>query len=116
MVVVVGPLRWRAVAVPLVPIFPSSTGQVELRAAAGFVDKMGTGNVNFADFLALMAKRVADSESPAACVAAFKVRFAAPLSFVCVCCPSWVQLPQWRLLLRMPHTTHACLIVDSSVL
>ena len=34
---------------------------------------MGTGNVAFADFLALMAKRVADSESPAACIHAFKV-------------------------------------------
>ncbi len=47
--------------------------QAELRIAATHVDKLGTGNVAFADFLALMAKRVADSESPAACVNAFKV-------------------------------------------
>jgi Ca2+-binding EF-hand superfamily protein len=51
----------------------SSAAQGELKVAATNVDRDGNGSVVFADFLALVAKRVADSESPSACVSAFKV-------------------------------------------
>ena len=69
-------------APPAVPC-PSAVAiwflQTEVGTLVAEVEKSGSKHIELQDFLNIMARKVSQAESPASCIRAFKVRWAASL-------------------------------------